>query len=302
MRSRGFHRMAIVLSVATGVLLVAARAGADVWDVGPPFGSSYLTDNSLIDTPNFLVHGTTQIHDLAALQTTETCPVAPCPDRDWYVVLTPPYTSHEVVIDAVTPFASWKVTGPSATMGPPALSRHDWGGGLLQQAEIIGGNVVPSGSASLRWETTAGSLLADYVAVAQVQPPACGAQCDANAQYTIRYYETTLVAPRFNNSGSQTTVLLLQNRFGGQPGLDTITGNINFYVGGGPGTVVQVPFTMLESSGYVLNTATVPGLAGEAGRITISHNGRHGQLAGKVTAVEPATGFTFDTPLLDMPH
>jgi hypothetical protein len=301
MKNEDFPRTPIVLAVITGVLLVASGARADVWDVGPAFGSSFLDDNFLVDTPNLLVHGTVQVHDLAALQTTETCAVAPCPDRDWYVVLTPPYSSHEVVIDAVSPRASWEVVGPAATMAPPSLSRHDWGGGLLQEAETIG-QVVPSASESLRWETVAGSLPADYVAVAQVRPPACGSQCDATAQYTIRFYETTVVVPRFNNSGSQTTVLILQNTVAGTPGENSISGNVNFFVGGPGSLPIQVPFTLLESQGYVLNTSTVAGLAGAAGRITISHNGRYGQLAGKATALEPATGFTFDTPLVTMPH
>jgi len=47
----------------------------------------------------------------------------------------------------------------------------------------------------------------------------------------------------------------------------------------------------------VLNTSTLPALQGQAGAITISHDGRYGALQGKAVAVEPATGFTFDTPL-----
>jgi hypothetical protein len=39
-----------------------------------------------------------------------------------------------------------------------------------------------------------------------------------------------------------------------------------------------------------------------SGSITLSHDGRYGELAGKAIALEPATGFSFDTPLLHRPH
>jgi hypothetical protein len=47
----------------------------------------------------------------------------------------------------------------------------------------------------------------------------------------------------------------------------------------------------------VLNSSTVAALQGQAGSLTVSHDGRYGALVGKAVAVEPATGFTFDTPL-----
>jgi hypothetical protein len=215
-----------------------------------------------------------------------------------------PYTSHEVVIEAATPNATWKdVGGGAAALGPPTLSRHDLGGTVLQQAVPLAIGFLPSGSSSLRWESVPPfAFQAEAIAVAQVDPPACGTACDATAQYTIRFYETTGVIPRFNNSGSQTTVLLLQNPVTADSGDGThlITGHINFYTGGPATPPVQVPFQILENSGLVLNTATVA--PGVAGRITVTHNGRYGQLVGKATAVEPATGFSFDTPLSNLPH
>jgi hypothetical protein len=40
---------------------------------------------------------------------------------------------------------------------------------------------------------------------------ACGTTCGPDDVYRVRAYETTLRAARFNNTGTQTTVLLLQN-------------------------------------------------------------------------------------------
>ena len=37
---------------------------------------------------------------------------------------------------------------------------------------------------------------------------------------------------------------------------------------------------------------------GASGSITVAHSGSYGQLTGKAVAVEPATGFTFDTELV----
>ena len=46
----------------------------------------------------------------------------------------------------------------------------------------------------------------------------------------------------------------------------------------------------------MLNTATVaPGVGGS---VTVAHDGRYGDLAGKTVALEPATGFSFDSPML----
>jgi ATP phosphoribosyltransferase regulatory subunit HisZ len=35
---------------------------------------------------------------------------------------------------------------------------------------------------------------------------------------------------------------------------------------------------------------------------SLAHSGRYGQLAGKAVSVEPATGFSFDTPLSARPR
>ena len=48
----------------------------------------------------------------------------------------------------------------------------------------------------------------------------------------------------------------------------------------------------------VLNTATVPGANGIGGSVTISHDGRYGDLSAKTVALEPSTGFSFDSPAL----
>jgi hypothetical protein len=41
---------------------------------------------------------------------------------------------------------------------------------------------------------------------------------------------------------------------------------------------------------------------GQSGSLTVSHDARYGELAGKLISVEPATGFSFDTALLARPR
>jgi len=52
----------------------------------------------------------------------------------------------------------------------------------------------------------------------------------------------------------------------------------------------------------VVNTSSLPALEGQAGSITVSHDGPYGGIAGKTVALEPATGFSFDSPLESRPH
>ena len=47
----------------------------------------------------------------------------------------------------------------------------------------------------------------------------------------------------------------------------------------------------------MLNTATVSGAGAVGGAITVDHDGRYGDLSGKTVAIEPSTGFSFDTRL-----
>lgn len=50
----------------------------------------------------------------------------------------------------------------------------------------------------------------------------------------------------------------------------------------------------------MLNTASVA--AGTGGALTVAHDGRYGDLVGKTVALEPATGFSFDSPMVARLH
>jgi hypothetical protein len=114
--------------------------------------------------------------------------------------------------------------------------------------------------------------------------------------YRVRSWETTYGGARFNNSATQATVLVLQNA-----GTSPLGGRAYFWSASGA-LLSTHPFTLSGREGLVVSTATLPGLAGQGGSVTVSHDGGYGALAGKAVALEPATGFTFDTPLVARPR
>jgi ELWxxDGT repeat protein len=200
--------------------------------------------------------------------------------RDFYVLRQERYASYEVLVDEV-----------SGDAVPIQLERLDQGGaGVLQSAAPVG----TGGSVSLRWRAYALFETAPDV-VLRVRSVACGTSCGAEDTYRVRAYETTLTAPRFNNMGAQRSVLVLQNASS-----DSVTGQYQLW-GDDGGLWSQSPPFPLPAHGTVLvDTATENG--GRSGSITVTHDGRYGTVTGKVVALEPATGFAFDTPLTSKPR
>jgi hypothetical protein len=104
-------------------------------------------------------------------------------------------------------------------------------------------------------------------------------------------YDTTLALARFNNSGSQLTVVVIQN-----PTNQTVTGHMHFW-GVASAPLASQAFTLSARAALVLNTSTLPTLQGQSGSVTVAHDAGYGALVGKTVALEPATGFSFDSPL-----
>ena len=213
-----------------------------------------------------LAHGSDMTEDLGG-----------APDR--YRIGQQPYSSYEVVVDALA--------------GNPALQ--------LDRVGATGTTVIQSGSPvtptidmtqSLRWENTTASVV-DTERV-RVGNSTCPTSCTANDAYRIRTYETTLAIPRFNQSGTQVSVVILQN-----PTNAAISGHVYYW--SAAGTLLNgtgLAFTLAPKGALIQNSGGVPGVSGTSGTITVSHNGRYGDLAGKVVALEPATGFSFDSPAI----
>jgi len=260
------------LALGLGLALVSGRAAvADVWDIQTQNDNSSATENEL-------VMGSDQLHDLGG---------PPLPDEDWYTLSQKPFSSYEATGDSTS-------GDIGATL---AVDRVDAGGTVLQASQPVGvGYTV-----SLRWANqTAAEVNSEFI---RVTSSGCTTNCSGDDVYRIRFDDTTYSIPRFNNFGTQTTVLLLQN-----PTNYTINGTIYFWDVSG----VQVASTPIDgpSAGLglapkelqVLITANVPGANGVGGSVTIAHDARYGDLAGKTVALEPATGFSFDSPMLPRIH
>jgi uncharacterized repeat protein (TIGR01451 family) len=218
-----------------------------------------------------LTHGTDEVYDLAA----QPGPVA---DEDVFRMNQKPYSSYEVVIDAT----SGDIGGASG----PILERLGGDGTTILQGSVAIGT---GSSRSLRWaNTTASEVEGEAI---RVKSAGCTTDCGPDDVYRIRAYETTYAVPRFNNAGTQVTVLVLQN-----PTNYAITGQAYFRTSSGA-LVGTHSFTLSAKAALVLNTATVPGANGVSGGILVAHDGRYGDLVGKTVALEPATGFSFDSGL-----
>jgi hypothetical protein len=253
---------------------LAGTAAADVWD------TATINDNGP-NTRNEITHGFSQVHDLAALP-------GPVADQDWYFIVQEPFSSYEILCDGFT--------GDDANGAADILQRVDNAGFVLQDSASHS-YYLGSYARSLRFvNDTSANVLNQFVRVANAT---CGAFCDPEDLYRIRAWNTTIAVPRYNNFGGQVTVLIIQN-----PGQVSVSGNARLWVpGGGTIPITTVAFTVASRQTSVVNLATVNGGAanGFSGAITITNDGRYGQLAVKSVALEPSTGFSFDTPGLYRP-
>lgn len=256
-------------AVAALLSLSALSASADVWDLQTDNDDVYQTDNEL-------THGSIQQHDLGARP-------GPVADQDWYLIPQRAYASFEVIIDGV-----------SGDLGNNSirLSRYDQGGNTVQQ-ESGPATGVDGYSRALRWSNATGSFVRELIRVGN---GACLTACGADDVYTIRSRDTTIGISRWNASGGQTTVLQTQN-------VSERTVFANFFYWSASGTLLQHGTLSLPPRQLnVWNVSNFGALAGQSGHITIAHDGGYGALNVKAVALEPSTGFTFDTPGTYLPY
>jgi len=258
---------ALVVCLAAGAALPAA---ADVWDVQSDNDNSQTTDNELI-------HGSVQLHDLGVLTGNNH-------DEDWYLVGQAPRSSYELVVDGAS--------GDIADKGVGVFRMANDAATTLQTSVSISTGL--DYARSLRWENSGAAQVNDqYI---RILSTSCTTDCGPDDQYRVRFYETTFSIPRFNVTASQNTVLLIQN-----PTENTVNGRAYFWNAAG-GLEHTQPFIIGPHSLFTLSLSTVPILVGKSGTVTVSHTARYGELVGKAVAVEPATGFSFDSMMVWRPR
>ena len=202
------------------------------------------------------------------------------PAQEGFVVRVPPRSAYEVVLD--------EVSGDANGALPVALERLGADTSTVLQA----GAAVGTGRArTLRWQNaTAGSL----TQMVRVRSLGCSTDCGPDDTVRLRAYDASAAFARFNTTGDQETVVIVQNPTGG-----SVNGTLWFWSGGGT-LLTSRPFALTARRSLVLNVATL--LPGTSGTITLTHDGGYGALTGKAVAIEPATGFSYDTPLLHRPR
>jgi ELWxxDGT repeat protein len=240
--------------------------------IASPVATVHIQDDDGIDAA-----APTEVGPGSVLRADLTPPAGRTSDRDYYVMLQQPQSSYEVVVD--------EAAGEAAPLAVVRLGGD--GSTVLQSAAPTG----TGASLSLRWQNTSSSAIPNEPIA--VSSASCGSGCGADDRYRLRVYETTLSAPRFNNVNGQGTVVLLQNR-SGQP----ITGRLLFWLPAG-WLGHEEPFTVPARGAIAINTLA---LYPSSGTLTVTHDGPYGALVGKAVALEPATGFSFDTPLTSRPR
>jgi uncharacterized repeat protein (TIGR01451 family) len=202
----------------------------------------------------------------------------------YFAISQRPYASYEVVVD--------QVSGDVGELASPLrLERLSSALTVVTSASATGVGF----SRTLRWLNTS-SAVVDGEAV-RVASTSCASDCGPDDVFRVRAYDTTYDLARFNNSGGQGTVVVLQNH-GGAPA----SGRLYFWSASGA-LLASVPFTALAPRGVlVVNTAALAGTAGLTGSVTVANDAPYGTLAGKAVAVDPATGASFDTLLRSRPR
>jgi hypothetical protein len=242
-------------------LALAATARADEWDVGGDADNAFTTDN-------LLAHGAEQIHDMAALS-------GPSPDQDWFLAPTHPFSSHEFVVDGTT--GELDLTSASVQR-------------LLNGVTVLQSALVTDfgGALSLSWlgPTVTPIPVLNWV---RVQGAFCGTACSAQDRYRARFHDTTYTLPRFNNSGTQATVLMIQNASGRS------CGGAAYYFDVSGSFLAASALGLAPRQLMIVNTAAV--VPNQSGSVRVAHTCGYGGLAGKAVAIEPAAGFTFDTAM-----
>jgi hypothetical protein len=254
---------------SAGIALAAAMGlggpvAADQWDQANDSDNGPGTDNAPF-------HGSEQVHDLAALP-------GPLADQDWYLMTMHEMSSYEFVVDGLT--------GDMNLVPDDALQLLSTGGTMLASAEADGTGVL-----SMAWMRGNG-VPPVATAFVRVRGASCLASCDELDRYRARFYETTYAIPRFNNSGTQVTVILIQNATS-----RACTVRPFFLTSDGQLTGSSIP-SSISARGLLILTPDVP----LSGSVRITHTCGYGGLSGKAVSVEPSTGFSFDTPMLPRPR
>ena len=266
-----FSATGTVSPAATGSLSNTAQVAAPgaVTDPVPGNNAATDTDNISLDITE-LTHGSRLVRDLR--------PAGVTPAEHFYWLSQKPFSSYEALVDAtsgdVAPALELDlVEGDGSTVSQPSQGVSALGSS--RRLTFINNRPVAENGQLLR-----------------VRSGGCGTNCGADDVYRVQLRDTTGRIPRYNNSTSQFTIVVLQNRNN-----QTTGGSVHFWRSDGT-LLASQGFTIPAHGSVVVNSSILPGLAGTSGSVSVAHDGGYGGIAGKTVALEPATGFSFDSPLV----
>lgn len=250
--------MKITTAVAAWALALAAIPGRadDPWELDPEEDGQ-----------------ATRAHILAGqVQTGRDLQGAGTPDQDWVWIV--PLARHSYEARAVGG-TLWSASSLAK------LERVSTSLAVLATGTDEG--VASFRGHAIRWI----SAVSDHEYLRVTGPPAA----QGAAPYTLEFHDTTYAIPRWNNTGAQSTIFLIQNNK-----TSAVAGSLFFY--GVTGNLLHTQALSVPANGLlVLPTASIPQLAGQGGSAHVAHSGGLGALSGKAVALEPSTGFTFDTAM-----
>ena len=250
------------LVALAGLGFTSAASALDDWEQSGEADDGITTDNALF-------HGAEQDHSLQG---------GNVPDQDWYIVSTRPFSSYQVVVFGLTGGINLTTTGVQLMNAA--------GTQVFQNALVTDAG----GVLSLQWHQ--GIASGPSTAYVRVFDPDCiSFLCPVVDSYRIRFYDTTYTVPGVDNSGTQSSVLLVQNA------TDRACTMAHHYFSVGGAYLASGPLVGLAAYGQaVIDTAAT--MPGQSGSVRITHTCGYGALSGKAVTIDAATGIAFDTPLV----
>ena len=238
-----------------------ASAGDDIWEV----------DDSLsVGVDNTLFHGAPpQVHNIGPWGDFNTGFRA---DEDWFILVARPQRSYEVLVSSAA--------GLNRHLEARDVMRTNGFVGVQDSAGLATGRVR-----TLRW-IEPDPVVSTHVLVSG------NVHMRKEAIYTIQFRETTLYCPRYNNTATQGSILIVQHTApeGVTGGLCQFAARFHDSTGNETGSTSQALFL---NASKVISTKALTGAT--SGSAFIAHTCGWGGLKAKIVALEPATGFSFDT-------
>lgn len=240
--SRALCHCGIVCLIA--LLAATSLPAIDVWDQGSP------NDDTPGNTRNVLLPGDSQRHDVEAK-------AGPTADQDWFRLVVTAGHSYEVRVGGRQEDCFDFGTG-----GNFAVLLSDSTTLVTTGVDTPGTGIISSFRATFVAPTS------DTIFVHLTG----SSTCDSSAEYTIEFFDTTLISPAWSTFGTFETFYSLHNA-----GSTTINGTLKLFNTSGV-EVASVPVTIAPGLTFSTNTGALAVANNLNGAARFTHDGSPGSL------------------------